>query len=137
MGAAKALRTRCVATDIDPVASDTARANIAANGAGPWVRTAQSVGTRNAAYRDNAPFDLVFANILAAPLKRLAPEISRHLSGGGHAILAGLLTPQTKSVEAVFRGHGLQRVDRITLGEWTSLVLRRRAKLPLGQRRNG
>ena len=129
MGAAKALRARCVATDIDPVASDTARANIAANQAAPWVRTGQAVGTRHDAYRSNAPFDLVFANILAAPLKRLAPEISGHMSYGGHAILAGLLTHQTRSVEAVFRGHGLICVDRITLGEWRSLVMRKADKL--------
>lgn len=129
MGAAKALRVPCVATDIDPVASDTARANIAANGAGPWVRTGRAIGTRSDLYRSAAPFDLIFANILAAPLKRLAPEIAAHLTYGGHAVLAGLLTPQTKSVEAVFRGHGMYRADRITLGEWTSLVLRREDKL--------
>lgn len=130
MGAAKALRVPCVATDIDPIAVDTARANIVANGAGPWVRTGQAVGTRSDLYRTAAGFDVIFANILAAPLKRLAPDIARHLNGGGHAILAGLLTPQAKSVEAVFRGHGMVRADRVTLGEWTSLCLRRVEKLP-------
>ncbi len=129
MGAAKALKVPCVATDIDAVASDTARANIVANGAGPWVQTGQAIGTRSDLYRKAAPFDLVFANILAAPLKRLAPQISTHLTSGGHAILAGLLTHQTKGVEAVFRGHGLVCVDRIVLGEWRSLVLRKAGKL--------
>ena len=127
MSAAKAARSVCVATDIDRVASDTARANIAVNGAAPWVRTGQAIGTRSDLYRDAAPFELVFANILAAPLKRLAPEIASHLAPGGHAILAGLLTQQTKGVEAVYRGHGLMRVDRVTLGEWTSLVMRKTA----------
>ena len=55
--------------------ADTARANMSrSNGAAPWVRTGQAIGTRSDLYRDAAPFDLVFANILAAPLKRLAPE---------------------------------------------------------------
>ena len=129
MAAASAVRATCVATDIDRIAADTARANVRANGVAPWVRTGQAIGTRSDLYRGISPVDLVFANILAAPLKRLAPEIASRLSPGGYAILAGLLTQQAKGVEAVFRGHGLNNVDRITLGEWTSLLLRRTAKL--------
>lgn len=128
MAAACACRVPCVATDIDPVAQATARENVRANGVGPWVRTGCAAGFRHEAYRSAAPFDLVFANILAGPLKRMAPEIARHLRPGGHAILAGLMTPQARNVIAVCRGHGLVPVDRITLGEWTSLRLRRIVK---------
>lgn len=123
MAAAKAWRVPAVATDIDPMASETAAENMRANGAAPWVRTGRAVGFRHQALRDNAPFDLIFANILAAPLKRLAPDIARHLMPGGQAILAGLLTEQCAGVEAVYRGHGLVRADRIRLGDWTSLRL--------------
>lgn len=129
MAAAKATRSTCVATDIDRIAAETASANMVANGVAPWVRTGQAIGTHSDLYRDAAPFDIVFANILAAPLKRLAPEIASHLLPGGHAILAGLLTQQAKSVEAIYQGHGLTRIDRITLGDWTSLVLRKDKKL--------
>ena len=128
MGAARACRVPCVATDIDPTAWATARENVRANGLGPWVRTGCGVGFRHQALRDRAPYDLVFANILAGPLKRMAPEIARHLSPGGHAILAGLMTPQSRSVTAVFRGHGMVPVDRIRLGEWTSLRMCRIAQ---------
>ena len=123
MAAAKAWRVPAIATDIDPMASETAAENMRANGAAPWVRTGCAVGFRHQALRDNAPFDLIFANILAAPLKRLAPDIARHLMPGGQAILAGLLTEQCVGVEAVYRGHGLVRADRIRLGDWTSLRL--------------
>lgn len=125
MAAAKLLRVPVVATDIDPVATATAWENVRANGLAPWIRTGCAVGFRHQELSAAAPFDLVFANILAGPLKRLAPDISRHLAPGGHAILSGLMTPQAKSVEAVFRGHGLQAVHRVRLGEWTSLLMRR------------
>jgi len=123
MAAAKTWRVPCVATDIDPIAATAARENARANRLAPWVRTGTAPGFRHDLVRRHAPYDLVFANILAAPLKRLAPEIARHLSPGGHAVLAGLLTAQCAGVAAVFAGHGLSRADRVTLGDWTCLRL--------------
>ncbi len=125
MAAAKLWRVPCVATDIDPVAWATVRENLRANGVAPWVRSGCAPGFLHQAHRDAAPYDLVFANILASPLKRLAPDIARHLSPGGHAILSGLLVHQVPGVEAVFAGHGLRRVDAETLGDWRSLLMRR------------
>jgi ribosomal protein L11 methyltransferase len=128
MAAAKLWRVPCVATDIDPVAWATVRENARANGVGPWMRSGCAPGFRHQALRDGAPYDLVLANILAGPLKRLAPDIARHLEPGGQAILAGLLNRQIPGVEAVFRGHGLLAAERIRLGDWTSLrMVRHRA----------
>jgi ribosomal protein L11 methyltransferase len=84
------------------------------------------VGFRSDLIRARAPYDLIFANILAAPLKRMAPEVARHLASGGAAILSGLLRSQTRGVEAVYAGHGLRREDRVELGEWASLLMRKR-----------
>ena len=125
MAAARVLRVPCVATDIDPVAVATARANISANGLSPWVRTGRAVGLQGALVRDFAPYGLVFANILAQPLKRLAPQIASHVCAGGSVILSGLLSSQAAGVEAVYRGHGFHRAARVDLGEWTSLRLLR------------
>lgn len=125
MAAAALWRIPAVASDIDPVASATARENVRANKMRPWVRTARAIGTRSDLMRAGAPYDLIFANILAAPLKRLAPEIAAILTPGGHAILSGLLTRQAPGVAAVYRGHGFVVEERLTLGEWTTLGLRR------------
>ncbi len=125
MAAARVWRVPCVATDIDPVASWTAGENVRANGLGPWVRTGQAAGLRGDRVRAQAPYDLIFANILAAPLKRMAPELARHLAPGGVAILSGLLLRQARGVEAVYAGHGFRREDKVELGEWASLMLRK------------
>lgn len=125
MAAARLWRVPVVASDIDPIATATARENARANGLAPWVQCATAPGFRHQTVRTGAPYDLVFANILAGPLKRLAPDVARHLASGGYAILSGILTPQAAGVEAVFRGHGFVRAHRSVLGDWTSLLLSR------------
>ncbi|MBY8977801.1 50S ribosomal protein L11 methyltransferase [Rhodobacteraceae bacterium NNCM2] len=131
MAAAKIWRCPVLATDIDPIAVATARENVRVNGTQPWVLSARAVGTRLPLYRERRPFDLILANILAAPLKRLAPQVRDNLAPGGHAVLSGLLTRQIPSVEAVYGSHGFAVEKRLTLGEWTSLILRKHARYAL------
>jgi ribosomal protein L11 methyltransferase len=126
MAAAKVWRVPCVAVDIDPVACWTAAENIRANRLHPWVRSGQGAGFRGGLIRGRAPYDLIFANILAAPLKRMAPDMARHLAPGGAAIMSGLLRAQARGVEAVCAGHGLRCEDRAALGDWVSLMVRKR-----------
>jgi ribosomal protein L11 methyltransferase len=125
MAAARVWRARCVASDIDGVAAATARENVRANRLGPWVTVGRATGFRHPALRAAAPYGLVCANILAGPLKRLAPDVARYLAPGGHVVLSGILRGQAAGVEAVFRGHGLRRARRVVLGDWVSLLLRR------------
>ncbi len=115
-----------VAGDIDPVATVTARANTAANGLAGRVRCVTAAGFAHPVIRGLAPFELIFANILAAPLKRLAPGFAAHQARGGFAILSGILTRQAPGVLAVFRGWGYRPVGGVRIGEWTTLMLRRR-----------
>jgi ribosomal protein L11 methyltransferase len=125
MGAAAAMRRMVVATDIDPVAVRTARANVVHNGFLPWMRVGRSVGFRSPLLRDAGPFDLIFANILARPLRGLAPDMARAMAHGGYGVLSGILNEQAQGVENAYLAWGFRRVERIVLGEWTTLLLRR------------
>jgi len=125
MAAAKVSGAAIIASDIDPVATQTAAANIVANGLRGRVRCVTSAGFRHPDLRARAPFDLVFANILAGPLKRLAPDMARHTDTGSVLILSGILNRQAPGVEAVYKGWGFNRVDRRVIGEWTTLTLKR------------
>ncbi|SFH93421.1 50S ribosomal protein L11 methyltransferase [Albimonas pacifica] len=126
MAAAAAFRRLAVATDIDPVAVRTAKANARANGLGPWMRIGQADGLQAPLIRDAGPYGLVFANILARPLKRLSPSIARATASGGFAVLSGLLDRQAPGVEQAFLANGFARHRVIRLEGWTTLVLRRR-----------
>ncbi len=125
MAACRLWPLRALAGDIDAVATETARANVAANGLAGRIRCATAAGFRHPLLHTAAPFDLVAANILAAPLKRLAPEMAGHVTPGGIAVLSGLLRRQVRGVEAVYRGWGFHRHDRVDTDGWTALVLRR------------
>ncbi|SET76726.1 50S ribosomal protein L11 methyltransferase [Oceanicella actignis] len=125
MAAAALWRGCVVATDIDPVAVETARANARVNGLAPWMRIGRANGLRADLVREAAPYGLIFANILARPLRGLAPDIARMCAPGGRAVLSGILNEQADWVEGMYRAHGFARERRIRLGEWTTLQLRR------------
>ncbi len=129
MAACRLWPLRAIAGDIDAIATETARANVAANGLSGRIRCVTAAGFRHALLHREAPFDLVAANILAAPLKRLAPEMALHVAPGGVAVLSGLLRRQAAGVEAVYRGWGFVRHDRVDAEGWTALVLRRARRL--------
>jgi ribosomal protein L11 methyltransferase len=72
-----------------------------------------------------APYDLVFANILAGPLVALAPSVSGVVARGGHLVLAGLLQPQARRVIAAYRAQGMRLVWRAPRAEWPVLLMKK------------
>jgi len=81
------------AVDIDPAAVTSSRDNAAANGV-----------TLRPGLPDLAQgqYPLVIANILATPLKLLAPLLCAHVAPGGHLILAGILERQADDLKAAY-----------------------------------
>ena len=123
VAAARAFRKPVLATDIDTAAVRVARANTRLNGVGTLVTVAIAVGVTAPAIRAQAPFDLVFANILLEPLQRLAAPLAKIVAPGGRVVLSGLLTAQANAALAAYHAFRLER--RIVLDGWTTLVLKR------------
>jgi ribosomal protein L11 methyltransferase len=123
IAAAKALRARVLASDIDRGAVEVARANARANAAGTLVEVVHAGGLTARRLRERGPFDLVLANILLSPLRRLAAPIAGVLAPGGHVILSGLLATQAPAAIAAYRMQGLELAARIPLDEWITLML--------------
>jgi ribosomal protein L11 methyltransferase len=126
MAAAKLLRRRVLATDIEPWSVRVARQNARLNKIGTLVRPVLADGWRSPIVRRSGPYTLVFGNILARPLRLMARDLARHLAPGGVAILAGLLQVQARDVPAAHRRNGLVLHRMIHLEPWTTLVLRKR-----------
>src|SRR5277367_2480765 len=125
IAAARALRRKVWLGDIDPTAVEVANVNARLNGVGALCRAVVSRGVENRALREGAPYDLVFANILAKPLRLMAPSLAAVIGAGGEAIVSGLLLADVAGVLASWRAQGFDLAERIELEGWASLRLRR------------
>ncbi len=126
MAAAKVLPEAVIlASDIDPVAVEVARVNLAVNGLEGRVECLEAAGLAHRRLAAAGPFDLVFANILKGPLVELAPDLARHVAPGGKVILSGLLAVQAEGVISVYEAAGFVLQSRNDLGEWSALVMGR------------
>jgi ribosomal protein L11 methyltransferase len=125
IAAARALRQRVLATDIDAEAVRIARANARLN-VGTLVEVVRADAVVGQRVRARAPFDVVFANILLGPLQRFAAPLTKLTAPGARIVLSGLLSSQANAALSAYRGLALER--RIGLDGWTTLVLARRRR---------
>jgi ribosomal protein L11 methyltransferase len=84
------------AVDIDPAAVDSTRDNAAANAVtlNPGLPALAS-----------GSYEVVLANILAVPLKVLAPLLCGHVAQGGSLVLAGILERQADELREAYRPY--------------------------------
>jgi ribosomal protein L11 methyltransferase len=117
---------RIVAADMDAQSVKVAAENVRLNGVARQIKVTQASATTHPDIRSRAPFDLLIANILAGPLIRLAPSLSRAVAQSGTLVLSGILIPQAPEVIASYlaQGFALLRHDRIT--GWSTLTFARR-----------
>ena len=125
IAAAKVLKRKVWLADLDPVAVEVANANARLNGVAAHCKPLLSRGVESRLLREGAPYDLVFANILAKPLRLLAPSLAAVTARDGEAIVSGLLYADVAGVLAAWRAHGFYLRERIDLEGWASLLLSR------------
>lgn len=125
MAAAKVLPHPVLASDIDPVAVEVAQANVISNGLPNRVNCVVAAGFGAPELEESGPYDLVFANILKAPLIGLAPDMAAHSTDGGYAILSGILNEQADEVITVYQQNGFNLVEKRVIVDWTTLILQK------------
>ena len=101
IGAAKHGATDIDAVDIDPAAVESTELNADANG----VRLKAGLPDASA-----GRYDVVLANILATPLKVLAPLLCAHVAPGGALVLAGILERQADELKAAYAPYAALEV---------------------------
>lgn len=102
IGAAKFGAASVDAVDIDEAAVRSTEDNAAANG----VQLAAGLPDRA-----SGRYDTVLANILATPLKVLAPLLCAHVAPGGHLVLAGILARQADELKAAYAPYAQLQVS--------------------------
>ncbi len=124
IAAAKVLHRPIACSDIDPVSVETTIENAALNNVSPWVRPVVAPGLEHPALRRGRPYDLIFANILAKPLRGLAPSIAKASSLQTEIVLSGLLACDVPGVLSAYGSQNFALVKRIDLEGWATLLMR-------------
>ena len=109
------------AVDIDPESVRVAIENVKENGLENLITVWQSDGFDKV----HRQYDLIFCNILAKPLIRLAPELKVHLAPGGCAILSGFLAHQEHWVTQAYKKLGLCIIRRYPVKGWCTVVVQK------------
>ena len=110
LAAQKLGATSVCGTDIDPQAIEASRQNA--------ERNQESIAFDLVERFDSPPVDLLIANILAGPLKELAPEFSKLLKPNATLVLSGLLNNQAKGLIEHYRKFGIELDNHQALEEW-------------------
>jgi ribosomal protein L11 methyltransferase len=141
IAAAKLGAAACLATDIDPVAVESARANVAANGVCDVVQVEQGSLVQISNLKSqiskggphsqdleiwNLRFDILLVNILAKIIVELCEQgLDDVVRPGGLAILAGLIDTQETGVREALKGVGFDVIERPQEKDWVGFVCRK------------
>ena len=120
---AKRTHLPVVASDIDPVATRTALQNGRDNGVRNFIEAVTAAGLHHPFIAQSGPYDLIAANILAAPLAALAPAIGRAAARNATIILSGLLKTQAARLVTIYGDQDMVLRKKLERGDWATLVL--------------
>lgn len=102
------------AVDIDPVAVQVARENVAVNGLSQQIDT--QVG--DLLHGTEGKADLIIANIIADIIIMLIPDVAVKLNKGGVFLTSGIVEERAQDVERVAAEKGLKLVQVDHRGGW-------------------
>ncbi len=71
------------------------------------------------------PYELILANILAAPVIEMAPNLVKVLDDNGYCVLSGMLVEQAHLVASAYEGEGLTLKKQYDIGEWSTLIMQK------------
>lgn len=115
------------AVDNDAVSVRTAIENRRKNQISPAkMRAVVSEGFAARDVSRNGPYDIILANILAGPLRRMAADLTSNLAPRGKLILSGLLRSQARQIIGDYRARQMVLDQRLDQGEWCCLVFTKR-----------
>ena len=114
---------KITAVDIDPEAVAVTQQNARDNHLTSLLNIAESDGYQSSLVQDNAPYDIIMANIFARPLISMAPQLYQSLKTGGYCILSGFIDEQEDWVVSEHTKLGLKLIETYRLDNWRAVIL--------------
>ena len=111
------------AIDIDKEAILVTDQNAADNHLEQYLSTAVGNGYHTELAKQNSPYDLILANILARPLIEMAPDLYKNLKTGGYCIISGFVDNQQDWVISEHTKLGLRLIKTYALDNWRAALL--------------
>ena len=112
-----------VAVDIDDESVSVAKQNALDNEVADSIKVAYSDGYSSDLVQKNAPYDVIFANILARPLIAMAPDMAKSLKKGGYAVISGFIDEQIDWVVGEHEKFGLKCQKIYEHDNWRAALL--------------
>ena len=118
-------KAEITAVDIDEESVLVTQSNTQNNNLDSHLKICQSDGYKAPLVKEKAPYDLVLANILARPLLEMAPDLQKHLSAKGYAILSGFVDNQTDWIISTHQQLGLKLCKLYEFDNWRAALLQK------------
>ena len=112
-----------VAVDIDDESVTVTKQNAIDNGVEKQIEAAYSDGYNADVVKQNVPYDVILANILARPLIEMAPDMAKNLKTGGYAVISGFIEEQTDWVIGAHEEQGLKLKKIYKQDNWCAALL--------------
>lgn len=114
-----------IAADIDPESVDVTNSNTITNSCQTNIQSIESNGYQNPLIAQNAPYDLIFANILLNPLKEMAPSSYSSLKHGGYYLISGFIQNQLNEVLSHHQALGFKLIKIYDNANWHAVLLQK------------
>ena len=125
----QAVKPHILGVDIDETSVNVAGQNVFDNNVSDLIDVALSDGLKAKIVQKNAPFDLVFANILARPLIEMAQSMSKNMLQRGYAILSGFKKDQIDWVLSAYLKADFKLIRLYQNQDWCAAVLQKKENI--------
>lgn len=114
-----------IAADIDPESVDVTHSNAITNDVEQNITALLSDGYNNPMVKNNAPYDLILANILLNPLKAMSNDAYNALKDGGYYLISGFIDNQLEDVINCHQAIGFKLVKVYEEENWRAALLQK------------
>lgn len=118
-------KTPVIALDNDPESIRVAQENARLNKLSDKIQADASEGFALLKERNAAPFTLIMANILKAPLLEMALDMGFYTQKNGYIILSGLLSTQAPEIIKKYTEEGFKIHRTYEEKEWSALLFQK------------
>lgn len=112
-----------IATDFDPIALKVAEENFEKNKVSEFIKTYEA-DLLSGVEIDRKP-EIIIANILPEPIKRLAPQAQELLADDGIFIVSGIINDALPEVVDALEENSFQIIEIEYMGEWAAIAARK------------